>query len=279
MVLDVSSTFRDPDTDSPLILLVTSADDTLASATIDGTTLIVEGHAIGTTSITVSASDVDGEVVSDDFWITVNNVVPLVQNSIMNQMTTRIEALTLDISETFIDPDSDSALSFSVTTEDDTIANASVDGTMLRIEGHSIGTSTITLTATDFDGGKVSHEFMVTVNNEDPVIAFVILNQTTTRIDDLIIDISETFNDPDNDILTFAFTVADAKFVDAMIYGSTLRIRGLEVGSTTVTLTAMDVHDGTVSHDFMVEVLNTAPTVAMSIRDVSFDRRAPWEST
>jgi len=56
-------------------------------------------------------------------------------------------------------------LSFTASSSDTTVAEASVSGTRLLVAGKSNGTATITVTATDLDGAQVSQNFIVTVGS------------------------------------------------------------------------------------------------------------------
>jgi|GEM_PF-875502 len=56
-----------------------------------------------------------------------------------------------------------SPLTFSVTSSDPAVADATVSGTNLLVSGHQVGSATFTVTATDFDGAPVSQNFTVTV--------------------------------------------------------------------------------------------------------------------
>lgn len=56
-----------------------------------------------------------------------------------------------------------SPLTFSVMSNNPAVADATVSGTRLLVAGHQIGSATLTVTATDFDGGTVSQNFTATV--------------------------------------------------------------------------------------------------------------------
>jgi cyclophilin family peptidyl-prolyl cis-trans isomerase len=56
-----------------------------------------------------------------------------------------------------------SPLTFSVSSNNPTIADATVSGTKLLVAGHQVGSATFTVTATDFDGATVSQNFTVNV--------------------------------------------------------------------------------------------------------------------
>jgi cyclophilin family peptidyl-prolyl cis-trans isomerase len=56
-----------------------------------------------------------------------------------------------------------STLTFSAMSSNPAVADATVSGTRLLIAGHQVGSATITVTATDFDGGTVSQNFTANV--------------------------------------------------------------------------------------------------------------------
>lgn len=54
-------------------------------------------------------------------------------------------------------------LTFSVSSNNAAVADATVSGTKLLVAGHQVGSATLTVTATDFDGATVSQNFTVNV--------------------------------------------------------------------------------------------------------------------
>ncbi len=54
-------------------------------------------------------------------------------------------------------------LTFSVTSNNPTVADATISGTTLLVAGHQVGSAMFTVTATDFDGATVSQNFTVNV--------------------------------------------------------------------------------------------------------------------
>src|ERR1043166_936419 len=56
-----------------------------------------------------------------------------------------------------------SPLTFSVSSNNPTVADATISGTNLLVAGHQVGNATFTVTATDFDGATVSQNFNVNV--------------------------------------------------------------------------------------------------------------------
>lgn len=276
LMVDVSNTFNDPDDDSMLTFSATAMDDMIASVMVDGNMIDIEGLYVGTTTITVTATDVDGGMVSHDFMVEVENVKPTVAMSVDDQSFDRRAPLGIDLSGTFEDADG-MIDSITAMVGDDSTVSAMVDNGMLTLNALAVGDTTVTLTATDANGAMITDEFMVTVVNIVPVVAEAVPDQSTTRVDDLSIDISATFNDPDadNSMLTISAMTEDGTVVEASLEGSMLMLKGLAVGMTNVTLTAVDADGGSVSNTFMATIENVDPVVANAVPDQSMDRRAP----
>ena len=276
LALDISETFDDPDTDSALTFTVMAENDMIANASVEGSMLTVEGLYVGSTTITITATDVDGGMFSHDFMVEIENVKPTVAMSIDDMSFDRIAPLGIDLSDTFADADG-MISTLTAMVGDGSIVEAMIEDSMLTLSALAVGDTTITLTAVDDNGGDIMTDFMVTVVNVEPVVANAVADQTTTRVNDLTLDISSTFDDPDQDnsMLTITVKVDDDETVKAALDGHMLMVSGLEVGSTNVTLTAVDADGGMVSDTFMTTIENVDPVVANSIADQEMDRRAP----
>ena len=75
-----------------------------------------------------------------------------------------------------------------------------------------------------------------------------------------VVDISDYFMDPDGDSLTFSATVSDSHVATISVAGSSLRITGLALGTTTVTVTATDP-DGLTANQPFALTIRTQPSV------------------
>ena len=269
-VVDLAIHFNDAN-DDPLTYTVAVEDESIATASIEGASLTVTAVAIGTTDITVTAEDPYGAAVSSTFTVTIVNQGPTVVTAVADQISHRRGTLEVDLTPHFQDADGD-ALTFSVEVVDMSVATASVSGATLTINGVALGTTDVTITAEDAFEGSISSFFNVTIQNRDPEATMMIADQTMYRAMPMTIDLSESFNDPDMDALTFEVNVTDDTIVSAMITGSMLSIEGVGVGDSEVTVTASDGLGGqAASANFMVTVENRAPMVAIEIED----REAP----
>ncbi|MEL6105422.1 MAG: tandem-95 repeat protein [Planctomycetota bacterium] len=173
-VIDLAGVFADIDS-SDLNVSVVSSDESLVSATIEGTQLTFETvpDANGTTLVTVTATD--GELESSDtFSVTLLpiNDAPVVVTPIQDISVTQDSAAqSIDLSGSFGDVDS-TDLTFSAITADESLVATSLDGETLNLsfEAGVTGATTISVTASDGEL-SVSHTFVVTIlpASNDPV--------------------------------------------------------------------------------------------------------------
>ena len=268
--IDISETFMDPD-HGALAITAMSSDGEVVDASVANTTLTLDGTGLGNATVTLTAMDPDGGSVSTTFAVTIENIDPVVAMSVPDQTTTRIQDLSIDISGVFSDEDATNGLTITAIVADGSVVSATVADHMLAISGLSVGDTTITLRATDMDGAMVETTFKVDIMNIEPVVANAVADQTTTRVEDLNIDLTNTFSDADNDALSLVAMTADGTILDVELTGTSLVIRGLAVGDTSVTLTATDAIGDSVETMFNVTVMNVAPTAVASLSPVTLE--------
>jgi VCBS repeat-containing protein len=242
-----------------------------ATRTFSGTPLNAD---VGTTTVTVTANDGNGGTVSDTFDIVIGNTndVPTVDNAIANQSATEDTPFSFQFaSNVFGDVDGDTLtytsdasgwLSFDAATR-------TFSGTPLNAD---VGTTTVTVTADDGNGGTISDAFDIVIGNANdaPTVANVIPDQVA--IEDIAFSFqfaSNTFNDVDGDTLTYTSDASGWLSFDAATRTFSGTPLNVDVGTTTVTVTADDGNGGTVSYTFDIVVGNSndAPTVANVIPD------------
>ena len=279
--VSLSGVFDDADNDS-LTITAASSNEAIATASVasDGSSLTVTAKARGTATITVTADDGNGGTVEDTFTVTVK-AAPTVASAIAD-VTGLEEAATQDVSLSgvFNDADGDT-LTATAASSDENKSTASVasDASKLTLTGVAEGTATITVTAQDSDGNRVSDTFDVSVvqapqlqqANRAPTVSnaigdATIVNESGTHQ----VSLSEVFSDADNDSLTItADSSDDAKAtVSVASDGSSLTVTAQARGTPTIMVTAADGNGGTVEDTFTVTV-KAAPAVASAISDVS----------
>ena len=165
--LVVSGYFSDADGDA-LSYEATSSDDDIATTSAADSTVTVNGHAAGTATITITATDPRGASAMQEATVAVKtppmpDSVPPTHDMVVGNH------VELDFSTFFTDEDGDE-LTYMAVTSDAAVATASVDGSVVTTTAageieDSVGTVvTLTVTATDPGGLSAEQEAMVRVN-------------------------------------------------------------------------------------------------------------------
>ncbi|MEQ9290071.1 MAG: T9SS type A sorting domain-containing protein, partial [Cyclobacteriaceae bacterium] len=159
--LDLSGTFSDADGDA-LDLEVQLGHVDVIAASLSQNTLMLTEKGIGTTTVTVTASDGKGGLATETFEVVVNGI-PIVAKPIDDQLVNEgFTSLELDLSGTFSDADGD-ALDLEVQLAHGDVIGASLSQNTLMLTEKSIGTTIVTVTASDGKGGQAMEEFQVVV--------------------------------------------------------------------------------------------------------------------
>ena len=175
----LSGVFSDADRDSLTMTAESSADATATvSVAGDYSSLTVTAKSRGTATITATADDGKGGTVSDTFTAKVK-AAPVVSLGLDDVSDLEANA-TQDVllSGVFSDSDNDS-LTITAASSDDDKATVAVAGdySKLTVGGVAEGTATITVTAQDTDGNRVSDEFDVSVVElPGPVVGLTLEN-------------------------------------------------------------------------------------------------------
>ena len=252
---------------------------------------------VGILNIEVTATDNDGEAVSDTFELTVENVndAPTLVTEIANQTATEDSPFSFTLpSDTFQDVDAGDSLTYTATLEDGSELPGwlSFDAETHNFSGtptnDNVGSINIKVSATDNDGEAVSDTFELTVENvnDAPTLATEIVNQTATEDSPFSFSFSsDTFQDVDaGDNLTYTATLEDGSELPGWLSfdAETLTINGTptndNVGSIKIEITATD-NDGEAATDtfeLTVENVNDAPTLATEIVNQTATEDSPF---
>ena len=159
------------------------------------------------------------------------NQAPEAVGAIPPQTMTAGQTATVDVSPFFSDPDGD-ALTYTAESSDAAVLTASMSGSSLTVTAVSVGTATVTVTASDPDGLTATQSAEVTVEAANQAPEAVIPARTMTAGDEVTVDVSSFFSDPDGDALTYTAESSDAAWsLMASLSGSSLTVTAVSAGT------------------------------------------------
>ena len=276
VTVNVAGNFTDPDGNT-LSFAAASSDDAVATASVSGSNVTINGVSAGTATVTVTASDPGGLSATQSISVTVEaaNQAPVAEGTIDDLGLVVGGETTVDVAASFSDPDGDE-LTYAAASSDTTVATVATDGAMVTVTAVAAGSATVTVTATDPGELSASQEFGVTVEeaNEPPVAEGTIDDQTVDAGSSVEVDVSDNFSDPDDDELMYAATSSDEAIATVSTEGAVVTVTGVAEGSATVTVTASDAGMLSASLEFGVtvtpppvppEIVETIPTHDMIV--------------
>ena len=240
--LDVAASFTDPDGD-PLTYTAASSIPAVARTSVSGSVVTITAQGSGTTTVTITASDDDRATATQQVSVTVPqpNRAPRPEGAIPAQTVEVGRRATVNASRYFSDPDGD-VLTYAASSSNGGVAGVSVSGSTVTVTAVSPGSATITVTARDPDGLTATQQARVTVPqpNRAPRPVGTVPSQTLNPGGSAPVNASQYFSDPDGDPLTYSTTSSNSGVATASVSGSTVRIRAVNAGSATITVTARD---------------------------------------
>ena len=140
--------------------------------------------------------------------------------------------------------------------------SVAADGSKLTLSGVAQGTATVTVTARDSDGNRVSDTFEVSVveppepTTGPPTVAQPLDDISVEGSTPKAISLSGVFHDPDGGDLTITAVSSNHSVASMWVTPdySTLTVIGISTGTATITVTAKDEDDNEVSDQFEVTV-------------------------
>lgn len=143
--------------------------------------------------------------------------------------------------------------SFLVLSSDHAVATVVYENDTLRITEVGPGETIITVRADDNFGHAIYDDFIL-VNNAAPVASGITDQVEDEGFGTAVIDLSEYFSDPENQVLTYSVANSDDAVVTTAITGSMLTVTEAGIGVSTITVTATDPYELAVSDAFTFTV-------------------------
>ncbi len=163
MTVSVEGAFMDPDGDE-LTYEATSEDTAIATVSMSGTDLTIDGVAAGTTTISVTASD--GELqVTGNFMVTIETIPNAVGTIADQTLQVGGAAETMDVAQYFADEDGDSLTYTAAGTGN--AATIAITGTEFSMTPYTKGTTSVVITAADPKNRSATQEFMIMVSDSE----------------------------------------------------------------------------------------------------------------
>ncbi len=240
--VDVSGKFLDPDSDT-LSYTAVSSDTTKATVSVSSSTVTITPVAAGSATVTVTASD-GSLTATQTISVTVeqSNRAPTAVGTISPvTLTTAGSSANVNVSSKFSDPNGDT-LSYTAVSSDTTKATVSVSSAVVTITPKAVGTSTVTVTASD-GSLTATQTIAVTVrqSNRAPTAVGTISPVTLTAGGiSTNRNVSSKFSDPDNDTLGYTAVSSNTTKATVSVSGAVVTITPKTAGTATVTVTASD---------------------------------------
>lgn len=228
--------------------------------------------------------DITGPVYFDyyEYKIAPCSISDIVEHNVDPTLATEIADVTVsegfststvDLSAAFSDLNAADSLmyTFSLSTEDYISAAISADGKSLEVTEKAIGATTITITATDGNGGATaSDEFTFTIEehvNTAPTVANEIADMNDEiGFGSVKVNLTSVFTDADGDDLTYSVSVSGTSVTaEISASGDSVVISDEADGTSTITVEANDGNGGTVTDEF------TFTVDATSVEDITAD--------
>ncbi|MGE7924688.1 hypothetical protein ACQKND_16115 [Viridibacillus arvi] len=129
------------------------------------------------------------------------------------------------------------------------------------------GENTLEITATD-NVGNVANKILNFTINKTPVIIENIGVQSTLKKIEKDFDLTEYFNDAEDDTLSFTASSDKPETVKVTLDGDNLKLKALKQGSANISVIANDGHSDSAEMNFIVNVETRIPQLAVSEQDL-----------
>ena len=187
------------------------------------------------------------------------NRAPVAVGTLPDRSLTPAGTLDVDVSEAFDDPDGD-PLSYTVSSSSPAVVAVQSLGPRVTLTAVSEGMAAVQVRASDPGGLSATQTFTVTVEraNRPPVVVgtlpAVVLPEPGAT---LAVDVSEAFDDPDGDPLSYTVSSSSPAVVAVQSLGSRVTLTAVALGRAVIEVRATDPDDLSATQSFRVRV--TAP--------------------
>ena len=253
----------------------------------DHTWLALGGFAAASGTLRVELSDAGqpGKYVAADAVMVVPvagtlppiPVVPLLDLTVTEDSTDPLE-LEVDLADHY---DLSGGVTFVASTDDSSVAAASINGTTLQVTPalDAVGQTTVSVLSTNPQGlyFLVSFELFILSQPDAPVVAEPLPDLSVQEdAGPLSLTLSGVFEDPDGEALIYSVVSDDVGVVSPVVSGAdlTLTFPPDAFGTANITVTATGLVDGlSVDDVFTVTVnpVNDAPTAAAPLPTITVD--------
>jgi Putative Ig domain/Calx-beta domain/EGF-like domain len=255
-----AGTFEDIDGDG-LTYKVSTLPTGLSFDKVDTISGTPDDPAVGSHSVTVTASDGNGGAVEDTFSLTIDNINddPVLAKAITAPLATEDAAYSFTIpASSFSDVDGDT-LSYLISGLPPGLSFDGVDTISGTPGDADVGSHPISVIAEDGNGGEAFTDFNITVDNinDAPTVNKLIPAQVTTEGERYSFKIpADTFTDEDRS--TLSYSIAGLPGSGNLTFDGTDTISGTPSGSDEgvhkITLTAKDDNNAKASTKFTLTV-------------------------
>ena len=242
-----------------LVFSVTSSVPDAATATLSGTSVLLDAVAPGETDVTVMAENTEGRA-TQTFTVIVKDEPPATVGMLDDVTLTVGDTHEVDIADAF----SGTNLVFSVASSAPDMAPATLSGTTVTIAGMVAGNATVTVTAENSEG-SAAQTIAVTVRDQPPVALGTLPDVTLTVADTHDVDVADAFG---GTALIYSAASSAPDMATASLAGTTLTLTALAAGETTVTVTAEN-SEGSATQAFSVVVEDQIPTAVGTLSDLT----------